>query len=95
MQARFMRLNNQAKVGLVTVLCLLGQGYAFTYLLRVEPNPLLSFVPVLPYVAYIYARNKRTWYHHKPLYWMAAVIALTLIDIMPFVYEAMGRTGIN
>ncbi len=88
-----MRLNNQAKVGLVTILCLLCQGYAFTYLLRVEPNPLLSFVPLLPYIAYIYARNKRTWYHQKPLYWMAAIIVLTLIDIIPFAYLAMGKGG--
>ena len=34
-----MRINNQAKVGLVTVVCLLCQGYIFTYILRVEPHP--------------------------------------------------------
>jgi hypothetical protein len=80
-----MRINNQAQVGLVTVICLLCQGYVFTYLLGVEPNPLISFVPLLPYIAYIYARGGRTWYHNKPLYWMAAIIVLTMIDIVPFI----------
>jgi hypothetical protein len=56
-----MRINNQAKVGLVTVACLLLQGYIFTYILKVEPHPLFSIVPLIPYVAYIYARNARTW----------------------------------
>jgi hypothetical protein len=84
-----MKLNNQAKVGLVTIICLLGQGYIFTYILKVEPNVVLSFVPLLPYVIYIYARGSRTWYYNKPLYWMAAVVALTLFDIAPFVYGAL------
>ena len=82
-----MRINNQAKVGLVTVACLLCQGYVFSYVLHVEPNPVISFVPLLPYIAYIYARGSRTWYFNKPHYWMAAVIALTLLDIAPFALE--------
>jgi hypothetical protein len=82
-----MRINNQAKVGLVTVVCLLFQGYVFSSLLHVEPNPAISFVPLLPYIAYIYARGSRTWYFNKPHYWMAAVIALTLLDIAPFALE--------
>ncbi len=79
-----MRINNQAKVGLVTIACLLFQGYIFTYVLVVEPNPLLSLIPLLPYIAYVYARGKRTWYFNKPLYWIGAIIALTLLDILPF-----------
>ncbi len=79
-----MRINNQAKVGLVTIACLLLQGYVFSYFLRVEPNPLLSFVPLLPYLAYVYARNGRTWYFNKPLYWMGLTVALTALDILPF-----------
>lgn len=86
--ARIMRINNQAKVGLVTVVCLLCQGYIFSYILGVEPNAAIAFVPLLPYIAYIYARGKRTWYFNKPVYWMAAVIALTALDIMPFVLAA-------
>ncbi len=89
-----MKLNNQAKVGLVTVFCLLGQGYIFTYILGVEPNPMLSFVPLIPYVVYIYARGRRTWYYNQPLYWMAAVIVLTLLDIAPFVYETLVRSKV-
>ena len=79
-----MRINNQAKVGLVTIACLVSQGYIFSYNLKIEPHPLLSFVPLLPYVAYVYARNRRTWYFNKPLYWMAAIVALTVLDILPF-----------
>jgi len=84
-----MKLNNQAKVGLVTILCLLGQGYIFTYILKVEPNAVLSFVPLIPYVVYIYARGRRTWDYNRPLYWIAAVVTLTLFDIAPFVYSAV------
>ena len=80
-----MRINNQAKVGLVTVICLLCQGYIFTFILSVEPHPLIAFLPLLPYIAYIYARGSRTWYFNKPIYWMSAIIALTALDIMPFV----------
>ncbi len=79
-----MRLNNQAKVGLATVLCLLTQGYIFTYVLGVEPGVLISIAPLFPYIAYIYARGSRQWYYDKPLYWIAAIVALTLIDIAPF-----------
>jgi hypothetical protein len=89
MKAWRMKLNNQAKVGLVTILCLLAQGYLFSYILKVEPSPVLSFVPLFPYVVYIYARGRRTWYYNKPLYWMAVVVILTLFDIAPFVYSAM------
>jgi hypothetical protein len=79
-----MILNNQAKVGLATVICLLCQGYVFTFVLKLEPHPLISFVPLLPYIAYIYARTSRTWYFNKPLYWIGAVIALTVLDILIF-----------
>lgn len=79
-----MRINNQAKVGLATVVCLLSQGYIFTYILRVEPNPVISFVPLLPYIAYIYARGARSWCYNKPAYWIAAIIAITALAILPF-----------
>ena len=84
-----MGINNQSKVGLVTVVCLVCQGYIFSYILGVEPNPVISFVPLLPYIAYIYARGSRTWYFNKPIYWMAAIIALTALDIMPYALKAV------
>jgi ABC-type iron transport system FetAB permease component len=80
-----MRINNQMKVGIATIICLISQGYIFTHVLKVEPNPVISFIPLLPYIAYIYARESRTWYFNKPIYWIAIVIALTVIDIAPFV----------
>ena len=80
-----MRINNQAKVGLATVVCLLSQGYIFTYILRVEPNPVISFVPLLPYIAYIYARGARIWHHDKPMYWIGAILAITILDIIPYI----------
>jgi hypothetical protein len=83
-----MRINNQAKVGLVTVVCLVCQGYIFTYVLGAQPHPLISFVPLLPYIAYIYARGRRTWYFDKPLYWMAGVTALTSLDIIAYALAA-------
>ncbi len=79
-----MRLNNQAKVGLATAVCLLVQGYIFTYVLFIEPHPLLSIVPLVPYIVYVYARGKRTWYFNKPLYWIALIVSITLLDILPF-----------
>ena len=79
-----MKLSNQAKVGLVTVLCLILQGYIFTYILKVEPNYLIPILPLIPYILYIYARGSRTWYFNKPLYWMAAIIALSALDIIPY-----------
>lgn len=91
-QERFiecMRLNNQAKVGLATVVCLLLQGYIFTYVLFVEPHPLLSIVPLFPYLAYVYARGKRTWYFNKPLYWIGLILAVTILDILPFAVQSM------
>ena len=62
-------------VGLATVICLLFQGYIFTYVLKVEPDALVSIAPILPFVLYIYARNRRVWWSHKPMYWIAAIIA--------------------
>jgi ABC-type iron transport system FetAB permease component len=90
-----MRLNNQAKVGLATALCLLIQGYIFTYILGVEPGVLIAIAPIFPYIAYIYARASRQWYYDKPLYWIAAIVALTLIDIAPFALGFMGNAGIQ
>lgn len=84
-----MRLNNQAKVGLATVFCLLTQGYIFTYVLGVEPGVIISIAPLIPYIVYIYARASRQWYYNKPLYWIAAIVALTLIDIAPFALELL------
>lgn len=84
-----MRLNNQVKVGLATVVCLLIQGYIFTYVLFAEPHPLLSIVPLFPYLVYVYARGKRTWYYNKPLYWIGAIAAITMLDILPFAVKAM------
>ena len=78
-------INNQAKVGLTTVVCLLSQGYIFTYMLKVEPHPLISFIPLLPYIAYIYARGARTWQYNKPMYWIAAILAITILDIIPYI----------
>ena len=78
-------INNQAKVGLATVVCLLSQGYIFTYLLKVEPNPVISFIPLLPYIAYIYARGARIWHHDKPMYWIGAILAITILDIIPYI----------
>jgi hypothetical protein len=79
-----MRLNNQAKVGLVAVICLIFQGYVFTYILGINPNVIISFIPLIPYLVYIYARGGRRWYYNRPLYWIALVIALTLTDILPY-----------
>jgi ABC-type iron transport system FetAB permease component len=77
-----MSLNNQAKVGLVAVICLIFQGYVFAYILDINPNVIISFIPLIPYLVYIYARGSRRWYYNRPIYWIALVIALTLIDIL-------------
>ena len=83
-QASVMRLSNQSMVGLATVICLLFQGYIFTYVLKVEPEALVSIAPILPFVLYIYARNRRVWWSHKPMYWIAAIIAITIADLAPY-----------
>jgi hypothetical protein len=83
-QAEFMQLSNQSMIGLATVICLLIQGYIFTYVLKAEPGALVSIAPILPFVLYIYARNRRVWWSHKPMYWIAAIIALTIVDIAPY-----------
>lgn len=79
-----MRMSNQSMVGLATVICLLGQGYLFTYVLRVEPNPLVSIAPIFLFVLYIYARNRRVWWSHKPQYWVLAIIVLTIADLASY-----------
>jgi hypothetical protein len=79
-----MRLNNQAKVGLTTAACLLIQGYIFTYVLEVEPHFLLTIAPIFPYLAYVYARGRRTWKFDQPLYWIAAIVIITLADLAPY-----------
>lgn len=83
-QPSLMRLSNQSMVGLATVICLLFQGYIFTYVLKVEPEALVSIAPIIPFVLYIYARNRRVWWSHKPLYWITATIALTIADLAPY-----------
>ena len=81
-----MRFNNQVKVGLATIICLISQGYIFTYILKVEPNVIVSIAPLIPYIIYIYARNSRniSLYYNKPLYWVILIIAITLIDLLPY-----------
>ncbi len=90
-----MRLSNQAKVGLATVLCLVAQGYIFTYVLGVEPNLLVIIAPLLPYILFIFARGRRTWYFNRPNYWIAAVIAVTLIDLAPYAVDLAGKFGLK
>jgi ABC-type iron transport system FetAB permease component len=88
-----MRLNNQAKVGLTAVICLLIQGYIFTYVLKVEPHFIFTIAPLILYIAYIYAKGKRVWMYDRPMYWIAGIIALMLIDLAPFVLQS-GRLPI-
>ena len=90
-----MRLNNQAKVGLATAFCLILQGYIFTYVLKVEPHILLVIAPLIPYILYTYARGRRTWYYNKPFYWIAAIIAITLLDLAPYVWDALSGSGLS
>jgi hypothetical protein len=90
-----MRINNQAKVGLATAFCLMLQGYIFTYVLNVEPHFLLVIAPLIPFILYIYARGRRTWYYNKPFYWIAAIIAITLIDLAPYIWDALGGSGLS
>jgi len=85
-----MKLHNQAKVGLVTVVCLILQGYIFTYILNVEPHALVSIIPLIPYVIYIYARVHRVYYYNKPLYWIAGIIVLTGVNILPYALHIKG-----
>ena len=80
-----MRLNNQVKVGLTTVICLVAQGYVFTYMLNVNPSLIFSVAPLLVYIIYIYARGRQVWYFNKPLYWITAVLLVTIIDLAPYV----------
>jgi hypothetical protein len=90
-----MRLNNQAKVGLATAFCLILQGYIFTYVLNVEPYFLLVIAPLIPFILFLYARGRRIWYFNKPLYWISAIIAITLIDLAPYVWGVLGGSGLN
>jgi cytochrome c oxidase assembly factor CtaG len=76
-----MKLTNQAKVGLVTAACLLLQGYCFTYVLGVEPPLIVSIAPLLPYILYIYARNRRVWNFDRTYCWIVGIVALTIIDV--------------
>jgi hypothetical protein len=89
-----MRINNQAKVGLAAVFCLLVQGYIFTYILGVEPGVLISVAPIFPYIVYIYARASMQWYYNKPLYWIAAIVAVMLIGLAPYVPKLIEKASI-
>ena len=77
-------MNNQVKVGLSTIICLLVQGYIFTYIMEVEPAFLISFAPLILYIIYIYARGRRSWFYDKPIYWIAAMITLTVLDLAAY-----------
>lgn len=83
-----MRFNNQVKVGLATIICLIAQGYVFTYILGVEPNAAIPFAPLIPYIIYIYARGRGVWHYDKPLYWIAVIVAITVIDLAPYVWSS-------
>jgi len=85
-----MRLNNQVKVGLATIICLLIQGYVFAYIMGVEPSFLISFAPLILYIIYIYANGRRSWYYDKPIYWIVAIITLTVSDLAVYALTAEG-----
>jgi hypothetical protein len=88
-----MRINNQAKVSLhPSFAC--NQGYLH-YILGVEPGVLVSIAPIFPYIVYIYARASRQWYYNKPFYWIAAIVAITLIDLAPYALELMEKAGLR
>ncbi len=89
-----MRINNQAKVGLAAAFCLLFQGYLFTYVMGVEPGVIISIAPIFPLIVYIYARSSRQWHYNKPLYWIAAIVLITLLDLAPYVIKFIGQSGL-
>jgi ABC-type iron transport system FetAB permease component len=84
-----MKINNLFKVGLTTIVCLLCQGFILTYILKVEPFALVPIAPFFLLIAYVYAKNRRVWWYHKPLYWMAAIVVLTLVDMAPYIWASM------
>ncbi len=79
-----MKMNNQVKVGLSTIICLVIQGYIFTYIMGVEPSFLIPFAPLILYIFYIYARGRRSWYYDRPLYWIVAIISVTVLDLAAY-----------
>ena len=80
-------MNNQVKVGLTTIICLLIQGYVFTYIMGVEPTFIISLAPLILYIIYIYAKGRRSWYYDKPIYWIVAIMTLTVLDLAIYVLK--------
>jgi len=76
-----MRFNNQSKVALVTALCLVAQGYAFDFILKVQPHALAIFSPLILYILYLVSRTKMEPKYLNPLYWIAAVVLLTVVNL--------------
>jgi ABC-type iron transport system FetAB permease component len=76
-----MMFNAQTKICLVTAICLVAQGYVFQYVLKVEPNIVLIFAPLVIYIAYLLFRYRIDPRWRNPLFWIAAVVLLTLADL--------------
>ncbi|NYT02249.1 MAG: hypothetical protein GKC10_05795 [Methanosarcinales archaeon] len=76
-----MRFNNQTKIALATAACLVAQGYAFDFILKVQPHTLVIFSPLILYIGYLIFRARIDPQYQNPLYWIAAVVVLTLSNL--------------
>ena len=77
-----MKLADEVKVALVTAACVLGIAIIFKKVLHVQADLIVSNGPFYLFIVYLITRGKaKESKCDKPLYWILAIIFVTLVTI--------------
>jgi len=83
-----MKLSNEIKVSLVTVICILTLAVIPKYVLNVQLDFISQYGPVWVYIAFIVTKDKakksKTCYN--PLFWSIAIIFVTLAILALYIF---------
>ena len=83
-----MKLSNDSKLGILTVICMLGSAAVFKNILHISPPPnfIVSYGPAEIFVLYLILKCSIEKSDRNPLYWGAAIIFVTLATIILYAF---------
>ncbi len=81
-----MKLSADAKLGILTAICMLVNAVAFKNILHVQPDFLTSSGPFWVLLIYVISKDYMKESDRNPLYWGMAIIFVTVATIILYAF---------
>lgn len=81
-----MKLSADAKLGILTVICMFVNAVAFKNILHVQPDFLTSYGPFWVLLIYVISKDYMKDSDRNPLYWGMAIIFVTIATIILYAF---------